>query len=308
MRRALIASLTSLAARDPRPLLLTADLGFTVVEPFAAAFPDRFINVGVAEQNMIGIATGLADAGFMPFCYSIAPFATLRPYEFIRNGPVAHALPVRIIGVGAGFDYGTAGPTHHALEDIAVMRAMPGMTIVAPADSAQTTAALESTWSLPGPVYYRLGKEGPALAELHGSFTLGRADWLRSGDDLLLISTGRLVSETLAAASTLAESDIEATVMAVPCFAPAPVADLVVALTRAPAVITVEAHQSVGGLGSLVAEVLAEAGLARPFRRLSAAGIDVGRTGGAPWMLKQNGLTLEGIVCAARGLLGAGGA
>ena len=115
MRQAFIAELVACAARDPRVMLLTADLGFMVVEPFARAFPDRFVNVGVAEQNMIGIATGLAEAGFTPFCYSIAAFATQRPYEFIRNGPVAHGLPVRIVGIGGGFDYGSAGATHQRL-------------------------------------------------------------------------------------------------------------------------------------------------------------------------------------------------
>src|ERR1700730_9083477 len=101
-----------------------------VMEPFRERFPDRFINVGVAEQNMIGIATGLADAGLLPYAYSIATFAALRPFEFIRNGPVLHHLPVRVVGMGMGFEYGSAGPTHHALEDVAVLRTLPGLTIV----------------------------------------------------------------------------------------------------------------------------------------------------------------------------------
>src|SRR5262245_38381869 len=102
-----------------------------VLEPFAERFPARFINVGVAEQNMVGLATGLAEAGYLPFVYSIAPFAALRPYEFIRNGPVLHRLPVRIVGVGGGFDYGVAGPSHHGLEDVGVMRVQPGLTLIA---------------------------------------------------------------------------------------------------------------------------------------------------------------------------------
>ena len=115
MRRALVQTLTELAASDRRVILLTADLGYSVLEPFAQRFPDRFINVGVAEQNMVGVATGLAESGFIPFVYSIAPFASLRPYEFIRNGPVLHGLPVRILGIGGGFDYEASGPTHYAL-------------------------------------------------------------------------------------------------------------------------------------------------------------------------------------------------
>src|SRR5437016_536413 len=124
MRGAFLRKLVEVANGDPRVLLLTGDLGFAAVEPFAETFPHRFFNMGVAEQNMLGVATGLAEAGFLPFVYSIAPFATRRPYEFICNGPVHHKLPVRIVGVGAGFEYGHAGPTHHAIDDVAIMRAL----------------------------------------------------------------------------------------------------------------------------------------------------------------------------------------
>jgi transketolase len=112
VRATFVATLAELAGRDPRVLLLTADLGYTIVEPFADRFPDRFFNVDVAEQNMIGVATGLAEAGFIPFVYSIVPFAVLRPYEFIRNGPILHRLQVRVVGVGGGMEYSTNGATH----------------------------------------------------------------------------------------------------------------------------------------------------------------------------------------------------
>ena len=303
MRRAFIAKLCELAARDRRIMLLTADLGWSVVEPFAQAYPDRFVNVGVAEQNMIGVATGLAEAGLLPFCYSIATFATLRPYEFIRNGPVAHGLPVRIVGVGGGFDYGTGGPTHHSLEDIAVMRALPGMMVVAPIDGPQAAAALECLWSQPSPVYFRLGKDSPPVEISGGQFELERAQILRAGADLLLISTGALVAETMTAADALARAGTQATVLSVPCLSPAPVADLRASLANASAVLTIEAHQQAGGLGSLVAEVLAEAGLARPFRRLAASQPGEGRGGSAAWLLERSGLTADRIAVAARELL-----
>ncbi|WP_210211269.1 MULTISPECIES: transketolase C-terminal domain-containing protein [unclassified Mesorhizobium] len=302
MRREFIAKLCELAARDPRIMLLTADLGFSVVEPFAQAYPDRFVNVGVAEQNMIGIATGLAEAGFLPFCYSIATFATLRPYEFIRNGPVAHELPVRIVGVGGGFDYGTGGSTHHSLEDIAVMRALPGMMVLAPVDGPQAAAALDCVWSAPSPVYFRLGKDSPQGAISGGRFELGRAQTMRRGADVLLISTGALAAETMTAAETLASGGVQATVLSLPCLAPAPLADLGTALADASAVLTVEAHQQTGGLGSLVAEVLAEAGLARPFRRLAATQPGAGRGGSATWLMERSGLSADQIASAAREL------
>ncbi|RAZ88657.1 1-deoxy-D-xylulose-5-phosphate synthase [Mesorhizobium hawassense] len=303
MRREFIATLCELAASDRRIMLLTADLGFSVVEPFAQAYPDRFVNVGVAEQNMIGVATGLAEAGFLPFCYSIATFATLRPYEFIRNGPVAHELPVRIVGVGGGFDYGTGGPTHHSLEDIAVMRALPGMMVVAPIDGPQTAAALECLWSAPSPIYFRLGKDSPRVAISGDHFEVARAQTLRQGTDALLISTGAMVAETIRAAEILADAGTQAMVLSVPCLAPAPLADLRAALADARAVLTVEAHQQAGGLGSLVAEVLAEARLARPFRRLAASQLGLGRGGSAAWLLEQNGLTADAIAAAAQTLL-----
>src|ERR1051325_9413937 len=159
MRRAFIQKLGEIAAKDDRVVLLTGGLGFMAMEPLKAAFPSRFFNVGVAEKNMIGLATGLGEAGLIPFAYSIATFATLRPFEFIRNGPVLHHLPVRIVGMGMGFEYGHAGATHHAVEDVSVLRSLPGFHIVIPADSMQASEALEQTWNLDGPVYYSLGKD-----------------------------------------------------------------------------------------------------------------------------------------------------
>src|ERR1044071_7254868 len=134
MRKAFLTALAEIAERDPRVVLLTGDLGFMAMEPFRERFPERFFNVGVAEQNMVGVATGLAEAGFIPFVYSIMPFAVLRPYEFIRNGPIQHQLPVLIVGVGGGFEYGHNGLSHYGLEDIAVMRVQPGISVFAPAD------------------------------------------------------------------------------------------------------------------------------------------------------------------------------
>src|ERR1043166_6956323 len=148
MRGTFVNTLCELANADDRIVLLTGDLGFTVLEPFRDAHPRRFYNVGVAEQNMVGLATGLAEAGLIPFCYSIGTFASLRPYEFIRNGPILHGLKARIVGVGAGFDYGVNGMTHYAIEDVGVMRIQPGMTVVAPADYEQTRNSLLATWDL----------------------------------------------------------------------------------------------------------------------------------------------------------------
>lgn len=262
MRAAFAKTVAELAEQDPRVMLLTGDLGFMALEPFSERFPDRFFNVGVAEQNMVGLATGLAEAGFIPFLYSIVTFATLRAYEFIRNGPILHQLPVRIVGVGGGFEYGHAGSTHHGLEDVGVMRVQPGITVIAPADHEQTRAALLETWNLSGPVYYRLGKDDKTtVAGLDGRFALGRAQVIGTGSDLLFVTMGSVATEAIAAANILADQGIGCTVIVVASLNPAPVADLIAALSRFPVVLTIEAHYINGGVGSLVAEVIAEHGL-----------------------------------------------
>src|SRR3989442_15930459 len=154
MRKAFSTTLAELAERDPRIMLLTGDLGFMALEPFADRFPDRFINMGVAEQNMVGVGTGLAESGFIPFLYSIVTFASMRAYEFIRNGPIMQNLPVRIVGVGGGFEYGAAGPTHYGLEDVGLMRVQPGMTGVAAADHHGTADGRLETLDLSRPAHY----------------------------------------------------------------------------------------------------------------------------------------------------------
>jgi transketolase len=291
-----VRTLVELAAQDPRIALLTGDLGFMAIEPFIEQFPDRFYNVGVAEQNLVGIATGLAEAGYLPFVYSIAPFATLRPYEFIRNGPVLHHLPVRIVGIGGGFEYATAGPTHFALEDIAVMRALPGLAVIAPADYQQAATALRQTWDFPGPVYFRVGKDDKTIVPgLHGEFSLGATQHVRAGADLLFLATGSIASEVVAAAELLADHGIDAAVHVVASIVPSPAAELAGLLPRYPLVLTVETHTREGGLGSLVAEVIAEH---RTGTRLIRCGVSPGangRLGSTEYMHRVHGLDRESL-------------
>ncbi|HEX8137149.1 MAG TPA: transketolase C-terminal domain-containing protein [Pyrinomonadaceae bacterium] len=300
MRGAFARTLAELAAEDARILLLTGDLGYMALEPFAERFPGRFFNVGVAEQNMVGLATGLAEAGFRPFIYSIVTFASLRAYEFIRNGPILHSLPVRVIGVGGGFEYAHAGATHYGLEDVGVMRVQPGMTVIAPADHEQAVAALRSTWDVPGPVYYRLGKDDKTIVKgLGGRFELGRAQVVREGDDLLMISMGSITSEVAAAAESLARQGVNCTVMVVASLAPAPVDDLAEALARFSVALTVEAHYVVGGLGSLVCEVVAEQGLDCRVVRCGVRQTPEGVVGSQQFLHRTHGLTSEALEDAA---------
>lgn len=285
-------------------LFLTGDLGFMAVEPFAERFPDRFINVGVAEQNMIGLATGLAEAGFLPFAYSIAPFASLRPYEFIRNGPILHQLPVRIAGIGGGFEYGTAGPTHYGVDDVGALRVQPGLTIIAPADHLQTRTALLDSWDLPGPVYYRLGKDDKAVVPgLNGQFTLGRAQWVRRGGDMLLIAMGAVATEAAAAAQELHQQGVECGVLVVASVAPAPYEDLAEALSTVPVALTVEAHYRVGGLGSIAADVIAEQGIRCRLIRHDVSSPVGGASGSQTYLQQRHGLSCSSLVASALGAL-----
>jgi transketolase len=190
MRTGFIEALIELAADDDRVFLLTADLGWSVVEPFAERFPDRFLNVGVAEQNMLGVATGLAQTGYVPFVYSIATFSSMRCYEQIRNGPILHRLPVRVVGIGGGYAYGHAGPTHYALEDLCLARTQPGLTVAAPCDRRQAQAVIAATADLPGPAYLRIGKSACGdLPGLNGRFAWNRPEMVRPGSDVLLLAT-----------------------------------------------------------------------------------------------------------------------
>jgi transketolase len=262
MRKAFIDTVCSLAEVDQRVVLLTGDLGYMVMEGYRQRFPDRFFNVGVAEQNMIGIATGLAEAGFLPYAYSIATFAALRPFEFIRNGPVAHHVPVRVVGMGMGFEYGHDGQTHHALEDVGVLRTLPGLTIVIPADSAQARSAVRDTAGLADPVYYSLAKDDTLnVRDLDGRFALGHAQVVRAGTDLAILSMGSVTVEAAAAADALAAEGIRAAVAVVSNFHPDPDEDVAALLRTVPHAITVEAQTISGGLAAYVATVIASRGL-----------------------------------------------
>lgn len=305
MRTAFVEALVDLAEHDPSIVLLTGDLGYTVLEPFADTFADRFFNVGVAEQNMLALATGLATNGFKPYAYSIATFASMRPYEFFRNGAVLHQLPVRVVGIGSGVDYGHNGITHYALEDVAIMRAQPELAVVAPADPAQARAAVLATADLPGPMYLRLGKGGTPVPGLDGRFELGRAELIGTGRDVAIVTYGGIATEAVEAARILGDEGIAATVAVVASLAPAPVADLCALLGDVPVAVTLESHYVTGGVGSLVCEVVAEKGLGCRVVRCGMRSMPRGTTGEAAYLLDRHGLSAPDVAAAARAALAA---
>jgi transketolase len=300
MRKAFVETLLSLAARDERIVLLTADMGFAALEPFRGKFPARFFNVGVAEQNMIALATGLAEAGFKPYCYSIASFSVLRPYEFIRNGPILHRLPVRIVGMGGGLDYASNGVSHHGVEDIGVLRVQPGISLFAPADPGQTRTLLAQTADLPGPVYYRLGKDDSLVVPgLAGRFTLGRPEHLIAGRDLLFVATGGIAAEVVNAALELGRQSVSAGVAIVSSLNPLDRAFYAELLRGYRGIISVEAHYLNGGLGSATAEVMAEAQIPARLIRQGLTAAPDGITGNVAFLHARHGLTCPQLVRTA---------
>jgi transketolase len=296
LRKAFIASLCELAAIDDRIVLMTGDLGYMALEPFRDRFPCRFFNAGVAEQNMIGVATGLAEAGFVPYAYSIATFASLRPFEFIRNGPVLHNLPVRLVGMGMGFEYGHSGPSHYALEDVAVLRTLPGLSIVIPADSAQTATAIHATHNLAGPVYYSLGKDDRiSIPGLKGRFQLGKVQVTRQGGDIAIVTMGSIAQEAAAAAEELSKWGVETTVVVVSNFHPDPAEDLASILSRFRDAITVEAQTLSGGLGAFVAGVIASRGIPCKLQTLGVRTPPDGTSGAQEERWRKHGLDRASI-------------
>lgn len=307
MRTSFIKTLVELAETDERIMLLTGDLGFMVLEPFAEKFPQRFINVGVAEQNMLGLATGLAEAGLLPFCYSIATFASLRPYEFFRNGGIHQQLSIRLVAVGGGFEYGHAGPSHHALEDIALMRVQPGLGVIVPADNRQTVTALRKTYDLPGPVYYRLGKDEKRFVPgLGATFDLGRANLLgpKSGH-LLLVSAGSISHETALACAELSTRDIAASQLVISSISPLDREQVREILSGFEIIISVENHYINGGLGSLVAEIMAESALGNRLVRCGVDSLPPHSSGSESYYHELYGITATQLVQRAMAELGA---
>ncbi len=205
MRDAFFRALTELGAADERVWALTGDLGVGLFEPFEAVAPGRYLNVGIAEQTLVGVAAGLAYAGKVPFAYSIAPFITSRPHDQVRVDVACAEANVKLVGVGSGVSYGTLGPTHHAIEDLALMRVLPGMTVLAPGDPAEAGRAVRAAGAHDGPVYLRLGKNGePSLLPADAPFAIGCALELRRGGDVTIAATGTALREATAAADLLA--------------------------------------------------------------------------------------------------------
>ncbi|HZS94977.1 MAG TPA: transketolase C-terminal domain-containing protein [Chloroflexota bacterium] len=261
MRDAFIRTLTQLIPEHPEILLISADLGFGVFNEFIAKYPRHFLNVGVAEQNMSGVAAGIALEGRTVFTYSIGNFPTLRCLEQVRNDICYHRANVKLVCIGAGMSYGSLGISHHATEDLAILRSLPGMLVLSPGDLWE--AAEASRWLVEhqGPAYLRLDKSAASLQPRPGEvFEAGKIRTVREGSDVTLAATGGILGEALSAADQLAESGISCRVLSVHTIKPLDTETLAAAARETGGIISVEEHAVDGGLGGAIAETLMETG------------------------------------------------
>ncbi len=303
MRTAFVDVLFEEAQRDPSIALLTGDLGFGVLERFSEKLPEQFLNCGVAEQSMIGVAAGMAASGYKVFVYSIANFPTLRCLEQIRNDVAYHRLNVTIVSVGAGFAYGTLGYSHFGLEDLAVMRAIPGMDIICPSDALEVEQIVrDRLLGITRPAYLRLGKAGePRFHDRKPAFSRGEAICIREGSEATIAACGSVLGVALEARELLADLGHSVAVLSVPYVRPIS-SDCVEAALGA-GLVTVEEHSSTGGLGSAVLDaVIARGGV--PKMRVIGAPPEIPRQIGTQSYLREMaGITVEAVVNATRDLL-----
>jgi transketolase len=255
MRNAFAKQITRLAQEDPRVVLLSGDIGNRLFDDIKAKCSGRFLNCGVAEANMIGMAAGMAMSGLRPVCYTITPFITYRCMEQIRIDVCYHHVPVVIVGTGSGLSYASLGATHHSCEDMGMLRLLPGLSIVAPADEREVYGAIKAAIKSPNPVYIRIGKKGePVIHKSEPVFEIGKAIPVRDGADVCFLSAGTVLSEVVGAAEQLEQSGISAKILSFHTIKPLDQAALVEAFSKFKVVATVEEHSILGGLGGAVAE------------------------------------------------------
>lgn len=306
MRKACLLAVHELARRDERVVFVGSDITKQNLEAFAAEYPERFFMEGIYEAHIIGMAAGLALSGKVPYINTIATFLTRRCYEQVVVDLCLHKLPVRLLASGGGTVYAPLGPTHLAIEDIAIMRAIPNMTVVAPCDADEMRRLMDATLDWPGPVYVRIAKGGdPVVSSPEHGFEIGRAIPLRDGGDVLLVSTGITTQVALDAAELLAEQGIGASVLHVHTLKPFDAEAVLARAARASAVVSVEEHTREGGLGSLVAETLMDAGQGGvPFARLGFPDVFTDELGSQAQIMASYGLTAQAVARRSTDLVG----
>lgn len=257
MRDTFVKTLIEIAQKDKNVVLVTGDLGFGVLKPFWEALPEQFINAGIAEQDMTGLAAGLALSGKTVFTYSIGNFPTLRCIEQIRNDCAYHNANVKIVCVGGGFTYGSLGMSHHATEDLAMMRALPDVTVMAPGDLTEAEECTKAIYRQPGTCYLRLGRGGePRIHQRLTDFQIGKAIQIISGQRVVIFSTGAIFEEASEAVTRLRNDGIQPALYTFPTVKPIDACTIALCAAQFDVIVTVEEHNVTGGFGSAVAEVL----------------------------------------------------
>lgn len=304
MRNIFIEQAIAHAEQDENMYLLTADLGFRALESFRDRFPDRFVNVGAAESNMIGLAAGMAMMGKRVCVYSIVPFVTLRCFEQIRNDICAHRFPVTLVGIGGGFNYGNQGISHNTTEDVAVMRALPNMSVFCPGDAKQAESMSDIALVHRGPSYIRLGRADLGIPLLDSEYAYGRGATVKNGSDVTILFSGNIYDVVAEVVTALEERGIGVRVISMPCIKPLDEEMIVRAAKETKGVFVIEEHSVIGGLGSAVAEVIAEADCPKvPFKRFGVPDCFPDRIGDQKFLRSICGLTSSEILQSIHSLI-----
>lgn len=298
MRDEFVRVMSDIAMKDRNAFLITGDLGFGVLTKFANDFPHQYLNAGVAEQNMTGLAAGMALEGKVVYTYSIANFPTLRCLEQIRNDACYHKVNLKIVAIGGGFSYGSLGISHHATEDLAIMRALPNMTVVAPGDTIETAAATRAVYETPGVCYLRLGRGGePKIHEGKIDFKIGKAIKIFDGNEVVLISTGGILKNSYEAARILRERGLDVGLYSMHTLKPIDQEMIEHVGRESSLIVTIEEHSVIGGLGSAVSEVLST--MPHPRARLKMVGLQgcfSSMVGDQEYLRNRYGMSVESII------------
>lgn len=296
MRTAFLQTITELMRNQKDIITITADMGYSVFEEMQKEFPNRFINTGVTEQSSISIATGLALSGFKVYFYAQAPFATMRCYEQIRLDVAFNKVNVKIVGVASGFNSNQLGVSHFALEDLGLMRLLPNMTIFAPGDPKEAAWATKNAYNINGPVYIRLTKSGsPIVHTNQKKFQTGKGIILKEGTNGSIFVSGSLLPMAVSIQNLLLKKNVNLAVVSMPTIKPFDKALVYKQARKTGNIFTLEEHSIVGGLGSAVAEVIAEKGIGVEFHRFAAPDKFTDITGSCDYLLKYNGLSVKDI-------------
>lgn len=304
MRAAFVEELIKLAEKDKNLWLLTGDLGFSVFDDFQKKFPRQYLNVGVAEQNLVSIAAGLAMSGKKVFVYSISTFMTMRPLEQIRNDLCYQNLPVYLIGAGSTFSYSTFGGTHFALEDLGLMRMLPNMAVIAPGDPLEVRALVRDVYNRNSPAYIRIAKKGePVIHDYKDCISLGQASQICGGKDVSILVSGRQLANASLAVLALKKDNINCRLLSFHTIKPLDKLSIIKAAKETKGIVIVEEHFKVGGLGTAVSEVLVGEGLLVPVATIGVDNEFPKGSGSQDYFLNKYNLTSDGIVKIVKKIL-----